>query len=97
MAKRTDRSPVKKTPEASQRRPAMSQQLAMTGLRTSHDFANIMGALFTDVVLGTISPDVCNAACNAGGKLLQVIALQQKYGSRGTNGTKTLMLTHKAA
>ena len=75
----------------------MSQQLATQGLRTSHDFANIMGALFTDVVLGSISPDICNAACNAGGKLLQVVALQHKYGSRGSDGTKTLILSHSVS
>jgi hypothetical protein len=67
--------------------------MARQGVRTSHDFANIMSALFTDVILGAISPDVCNAACNAGGKLLQVVALQHKYGSRGPSGAKTLVLS----
>jgi hypothetical protein len=71
----------------------MSRQLAERGLHSGREYANIFGALLADVVLGSISPDVCNAACNAAGKLLAVVALQQKYGSRKADGTKTLRLT----
>jgi hypothetical protein len=35
----------------------------------------------SDVIEGLISPGVCNAACNAGGKLLEVVETQHKYGS----------------
>jgi hypothetical protein len=71
---------------------SLSKRLASRGFRTTQDFANIMGALFCDVIIGAISPDVCSAASHAGGKLLQVVALQCKYGSRGPNGMKTLVL-----
>jgi hypothetical protein len=91
MAKNTVAAIAKTNKPEAQR--AVSKQLAAKGLHTSHEFANITGALFTDVVLGLISPDVCNAACNAAGKLLAVVALQHKYGTRAANGTKSLRLT----
>jgi hypothetical protein len=34
----------------------------------------------SDVVVGDISPDICNAGCNAGGKLLKYAELCMKYG-----------------
>lgn len=40
-----------------------------------------MSALLTDVLEGKITPNVANAACNAGGKLLKVVEMQYKYGS----------------
>lgn len=38
-----------------------------------------MGALMTDVIKGSVSPEVANAACNAGGKLLKMVELEYKY------------------
>jgi hypothetical protein len=96
MATKPTPVPSKKNQAAPQTQ-SLSKKLAKKGVRTSHDFANIMGSLFTDVILGSISPDVCNAACNAGGKLLQTVALQYKYGSRGVSGRKELILADAAA
>jgi len=48
----------------------------------------------TDLIEGRISPEVGNAACNAGGKLLKVVEMQMKYGQTGSGvGEKTLYLT----
>lgn len=44
------------------------------------EFAEYMSALMSDVVLGDITPDICNAGCNAGGKLLKYAELCMKYG-----------------
>jgi hypothetical protein len=44
------------------------------------EFAEFMSAIMSDVVLGDISPDICNASCNAGGKLLKYAELCMKYG-----------------
>lgn len=33
----------------------------------------------TDVIRGSVSPEVTNAACNAGGKLLKMVELEYKY------------------
>jgi len=40
-----------------------------------------MSALMTDVIRGSISPEVTNAACNAGGKLLKMVELEHRYAS----------------
>jgi hypothetical protein len=42
-----------------------------------------MSALMCDVIEGRVPPDIANAACNAGGKLLKVVEMQYKYGSNG--------------
>lgn len=53
-----------------------------------------MSALMSDVVSGAVAPQVGNAACNAGGKLLKVVELQYKYGTntKEPGGGKTLLL-----
>jgi hypothetical protein len=40
-----------------------------------------MSALMSDVIDGTISPNIANATVNAGGKLLKVVEMQYRYGS----------------
>ncbi len=41
-----------------------------------------MSALMSDVIEQRVSTDVANAVCNAGGKLLQVVTMQYKYGKQ---------------
>lgn len=50
-----------------------------TGVRTGEDFAALMSALMGDVIEGTISPNVANAACNAGRQLLRITEMQYRY------------------
>jgi|TARA_R110000765_G_scaffold400851_1_gene496040 hypothetical protein len=59
--------------------PARSLALAQKGIETGVDFARIMSALMSDVIEGSISPDIANATCNAGGKLLKVVEMQYKF------------------
>lgn len=40
----------------------------------------MMSALMSDIIDGSITPQVGNATVNAGGKLLKVVELQLKYG-----------------
>lgn len=54
--------------------------IAEKGVRTGEDFANLMSALMSDVIEGRMAPNVANATCNAGGKLLKVIEMEHKYG-----------------
>jgi len=55
-----------------------------------------MSALMTDLIEGRVSPGIGNAACNAGGKLLKVVELQNRYGTPGPGRTqKILDLTMK--
>lgn len=62
------------------------------GIRTGADFANTMSALMSDIIAGRVAPQVGNAACNAGGKLLKAAEMQMKYGTRGTGPERILNL-----
>jgi hypothetical protein len=47
----------------------------------------------SDVISGSITPGICNAAVNAGGKLLKAVELQIRYGTtQNGNGSKVLQL-----
>lgn len=52
-------------------------------VKSGSKFAELMSALMSDLVLGVMTPDVGNATCNAGGKLLKVVEMQHKYGPKG--------------
>jgi len=51
----------------------------------------------SDVIDGSISPGVLNAAVNAGGKLLKVVEMQYRYGTEKPAREKVLVLAAKAA
>ena len=59
-----------------------SLKVAEKGVKTGHDFANLMSALMSDIIEGRVTPSVGNATCNAGGKLLKVVEMQYRYGSQ---------------
>jgi hypothetical protein len=73
-------------------------KIARSGINTAQDFANVMGALMTDLISGAVAPQVGNAMCNAGGKLLKAVELQVKYGapSKDVPGKKVLHLTSQS-
>ena len=50
------------------------------GPKTSREFAAAYSAMLSDVVKNRIKPEMANAFCNVGGKLLKVIEMQHKYG-----------------
>lgn len=68
-----------------------SLALADRGIKTGDDFANMMSALMSDIIGERISPNIANAACNAGGKLLKVVEMQYKYGGK-SNESRVLTL-----
>jgi phage tail sheath protein FI len=70
-----------------------SLAIATRGVKTGGDFANLMSALMSDLIEGRVTPQMGNATCNAGGKLLKVVEMQYKYGTQaGDTGKKTLTL-----
>ena len=69
-----------------------SAKVAAKGIKTSHDFANLMSALMSDLIDGRVAPTIGNATCNAGGKLLKVVEMQIKYGVAGPGQHKVLTL-----
>lgn len=62
------------------------------GIKTGHDFANLMSTVMGDLIDGSIAPQVANAVCNAGGKLLKVVEMQHKYGTPSPQNDKVLVL-----
>lgn len=57
--------------------------IASGDVKSGSKFAELMSALMSDLVMGAMTPDVGNATCNAGGKLLKVVEMQHKYGPKG--------------
>jgi len=66
--------------------------IAEKGILTGADFAGLMSALMSDLIDGRVTPNVGNATCNAGGKLLKVVEMQYKYGTKGQGQEKKLIL-----
>jgi hypothetical protein len=60
-----------------------SLAIAERGVNTGPEFASLMSAMMTDLIAGTITPNIANATCNAAGKLLKVVEMQHKYGKAG--------------
>lgn len=69
-----------------------SLAISQRGIRTGGDFACLMSALMSDIIGGRVTPQVGNAACNAGGKLLKIVEMQHQYGKQGANGARELSL-----
>jgi len=79
---------------ASSAREPRSLAIAEGGIETGNDFAKCMSALMSDIIACRVTPQVGNAVCNAGGKLLKVVELQLRYGSaKEPNGERILHLT----
>ena len=62
------------------------------GIKTGEDFATFMSSLISDIIARRVTPDISNAACNAGGKLLKVVEMQYKYGNPAEQSGAVLML-----
>ena len=67
--------------------------LAEKGMHTSWECASLMAALVADLAVGRITPQAGNAMCNATGKMLKAVEMQQKYGVDGDGQQKELRLT----
>ena len=72
-----------------------SAKVAAAGIKTGHDFANLMSALMSDLIEGRVPPNIGNATCNAGGKLLKVVEMQYRYGTQQERRETVLILAPK--
>jgi hypothetical protein len=71
-----------------------SLEIFEKGIRTSGEFKSGFAALMTDTVAGRITPQVCNAVCNAGGKILKTVEMEHKWGRKEPEtGEQLLKLT----
>jgi hypothetical protein len=85
---------IEATAGTSQKSEPRSLAIAEAGIGTGNDFARCMSALMSDIIASRVTPQVGNAVCNAGGKLLKVVELQLRYGSaKEPNGERILHLT----
>lgn len=66
--------------------------IASGGVKTASDFANLMSALMSDLIEGKLTPAVGNATCNAAGKLLKIVEMNQRYG-KGDGADRDLLLS----
>jgi hypothetical protein len=79
--------------EKKQTRKPRSLAIASNGINTAQQFSALMSAIMSDLLEGSIQPAIANATCNAGGKLLKMVELNQKYGQPQINqGMKNLQL-----
>ena len=78
--------------EISSKEVPRSLVIAQRGIKTGNDFAQLMSCLMSDIIEGRVTPNVGNATCNAGGKLLKVVEMQYKYGTQGKGQEKILTL-----
>lgn len=53
-----------------------------------------MSAMMSDVIEGAVTPNVTNAACNAGGKLLKMVELEYKYATDPDRPTRSLPIAY---
>lgn len=81
-------------PSAVQPATPRSLEIAASGVNTGGHFAALMSALMSDLIDGRVTPSIGNAVCNAGGKLLKVVEMQQRWGTQQVEGgPKDLRLT----
>jgi len=67
-----------------------SLSIAERGICSSKDVRDMMSSLMSDVISGSLTPEVTNAACNACGKLIKVVELEQKWGREPRRETRQL-------
>jgi len=55
-----------------------------------------MSAIMSDVIAGRLTASMTNAACNAGGKLLKMVELEQKYATAPEQPRRVLTVAFDA-
>lgn len=94
MAKPKQGSTTERKKVVARSKDPRSLEISDAGVKTGAQFASLMSALMGDIISGRVTPDVGNAACNAGGKLLKIVEMQYKYGTQnGNQGDRVLQLT----
>lgn len=80
-----------KSGEASAKKPPRCLEIARGGITTGFQYNSLMSAMMSDLIEGSIAPQIGNAVCNAGGKLLKAVELQLKYGKQQSDGSSPLL------
>ena len=77
--------------KSSKKAAPRSLVIAAKGISTGNDFAQLMSSLMSDLIEGRMSPEVGNAVCNAGGKLLKIVEMQYRYGEKQPGGVRRVL------
>lgn len=84
---------VVKAAECEKRGPAKSIAHFEKGVVTCGQLAKGMSLLMSDLLTERVATSIANAVCNAGGKMLKAVEMQQRYGkTHKGNGVKELNL-----
>ena len=60
---------------------ANSVAIAGRGIKEVSDYTQSMIAIFTEVLRGNITPQVCNAAVGAGSRAMRSVEMELRYGN----------------
>jgi hypothetical protein len=74
-----------------------SAEVARRGIRSSEDYRDLMCALMGDVIQGSVTPEVVNAACNAGRGLVRMVELEYKMATSQRHTERTVPFTRRVA
>lgn len=78
--KGTKRTQVSKENDQGNGEPTCLKYAGNGGIKTSQDFTNFFSCLISDLAKKTVVPNVGNAMCNAGGKIIKMVELEIRYG-----------------
>ncbi len=81
-------------PQKGNENPGAAKALRVTsqGVDTARKYATAMSYLMDDLLSGKVTPDIGNAVCNAGGKMMRAVEMQHKYGEQGEDGHRDVSL-----
>ncbi len=85
--------PVKAGEVLNPQRLAKSQIIAARGVNTTHDIANLMRSLISDLGTDSVAPQKANAICNAAKTMLKTAEVQFKWKTSDGGEGKSLRLT----
>lgn len=78
--------------------PPKCRAILEAGITKSSEMKSALSALMSDLASDRITAGTGNSICNAAGKILKTVELEQKYGVKGAEGPgKTLALNDVAA
>jgi hypothetical protein len=66
--------------------------ISENGIETTNDLGKFMSALISDIMTSRVSPQMANAAVNAGGRMLKAYEMQFKYGQAANEAANTKQL-----
>ena len=67
-------------------------KIAASGVKNSREFIALFSALIADTLSHAVTPHEANACCNAGGKMIKMVELEERHGRQTKNRPRALQL-----